>query len=140
MFSFLPSIAHEFYHQSFQLSQVEYLMDIQVFSSFCGTERRNKKEPRTRSAVEQMGFRCLAAELAASPLRQSSPEKTPKSLICYRRLPLSFALLTPRHLSWQTREAVFYFFSDCKSRWTAQRYRRKRLETYTMELFNFKCD
>jgi hypothetical protein len=34
-----------------QLSQVEYLIDIQVFSSFCWTERRNKKEPRTRSAV-----------------------------------------------------------------------------------------
>ena len=88
----LPSIAHEFYHQSFQLSQVEYLMDIQVFSSFCVD--RKKKQERTANTLRRRTngvFRCLAAELAASPLTQSSPETTPKSLICYRRLPLLFA-------------------------------------------------
>ena len=73
-----------------QLPQVAYLIDIQIFSSFC-VDRKKKQE--------------MAAELAASPLRQSSPETTPKSLICYRRLPLSFAQPTPRHLSWQTCEA-----------------------------------
>ncbi len=75
------------------------------------TERRNKKEPRTRSAVEQMGFPVSGC---GSPLTQSSPETTPKSLICYRRLPLSFAQLTPRHLSWQTCEAVLIMISSSR--------------------------
>ena len=103
----------EYRMRFFQLSQVEYLIDIQVFSSFCVD--RKKKQERTANTLppsNKWAFRCLAAELAASPLRQSSPETTPKSLICYRRLPLSFAQLTPRHLSWQTCEMVLIMISS----------------------------
>ena len=52
-----------------QVPKVEYLIDIQGFSSFCVD--RKKKQERTANT-----------------------------------LPLSFAMLTPRHLSWQTCEAV----------------------------------
>ena len=58
-----------------QLSQVEYLIDIQVLSSFCVD--RKKKQERTANT-----------------------------------LPLSFALLTPRHLSWQTCKAVLIMTSS----------------------------
>ena len=76
-----------------QLSQVEYLIDIQVFSSFCVD--RKKKQERTANTLRRR-----------TNGLSGSPETTPKSLICYRRLPLSFALLTPRHLSWQICEAI----------------------------------
>ena len=78
-----------------------------IFFFLCGQKEETRKNREHAPPSNKWAFRCLAAELAASPLRQSSPETTPKSLICYRRLPLSFAQLTPRHLSWKTREAVF---------------------------------
>ena len=58
-----------------QLPQVEYLIDIQVLSSFCVD--RKKKQERTANT-----------------------------------LPLSFAQPTPRHLSWQTCEAVLIMTSS----------------------------
>ena len=83
-----------------------------IFFFLCGQKEETRKNREHAPPSNKWVFRCLAAELAASPLRQSSPETTPKSLICYRRLPLSFALLTPRHLSWQTCEAVFIKISS----------------------------
>ena len=75
------------------------------FFFLCGQKEETRKNREHAPPSNKWAFRCLAAELA-SPLRQSSPETTPKSLICYRRLPLSFALLTPRHLSGQMCEGV----------------------------------
>ena len=82
-----------------------------IFFFLCGQKEETRKNREHAPPSNKWAFRCLAAELAASPLRQSSPETTPKSLICYRRLPLSFAQQTPRHLSWQTSEAVFIMIS-----------------------------
>ena len=77
-----------------------------IFFFLCGQKEETRKNRERAPPSNKWAFRCLAAELAASPLRQSSPETTPKSLICYRRLPLSFAKPTPRLLAWQTCEAV----------------------------------
>ena len=74
---------------------------VDIFFFLCGQKEETRKNREHAPPSNKWAFRCLAAELAASPLRQSSPETTPKSLICYRRLPLSFAPLTPRLLSWQ---------------------------------------
>ena len=102
----------------------------------CGQKEETRKNREHAPPSNKWAFLCLAAELAASPLRQSSPETTPKSLICYRRLPLSFAQPTPRHLAWQTCEAVLIMTSSFRiglnlrnlkklkittSRWTGSR-------------------
>ena len=99
-------------------------IDILLFSSFCvdsfffflcGQKEETRKNREHAPPSNKWAFRCLAAELAASPLRQSSPETTPKSLICYRRLPLSFAPLTPRHLSGKC-EGLLLSFATCRGR------------------------
>ena len=87
-----------------------------IFFFLCGQKEETRKNREHAPPSNKWAFRCLAAELAASPLRQSSPETTPKSLICYRRLPLSFAQQTPRLLSWQTCVAVFDFLFNNWSR------------------------
>ena len=83
-----------------------------IFFFLCGQKEETRKNREHAPPSNKWAFRCLAAELAASPLTQSSPETTPKSLICYRQLPLSFAQLTHRHLSWQTCEAVLIMISS----------------------------
>ena len=80
---------------------------IVFFFFLCGQKEETRKNREHAPPSNKWAFRCLAAELAASPLKQSSPETTPKSLICYRRLPLSFAPLTPRLLSRKTCEGVW---------------------------------
>ena len=60
-----------------------------IFFFLCGQKEETRKNREHAPPSNKWAFRCLAAELAASPLRQSSPETTPKSLICYRRLPLA---------------------------------------------------
>ena len=75
------------------------------------TERRNKKEPRTRSAVEQMGLPvsgCGTRGFAAQTVLARDDTEKPHLL---PTAPLSFAQQTPRHLSWQTSEAVFIMIS-----------------------------
>ena len=56
-----------------QLSQVEY------FFFLCGQKEEPRKNREHAPPSNKWAFRCLAAELAASPLRQSSTETTPKS-------------------------------------------------------------
>ena len=90
--NFFPSVSG-FLFYVIQLSQVEYLIDIHLFSSFCVD--RKKKQERT-----------------ANTLRRRTNGLSGVCLICYRRLPLLFAQLTPRHLSWQTCEAVLIMISS----------------------------
>ena len=86
------------------------------------TERRNKKEPRTRSAVEQMGFSvsgCGTRGFAAQTVLARDDTEKP------HLLPTAPAIVRPantpplvgadvrrataivRHLSWQMCEGVF---------------------------------
>ena len=85
------------------------------------TERRNKKEPRTRSAVEQMGFsvsgcgtRGFAAQTVLARDDTEKPHLLPTAPAIVRPAntpplvgaDLRRALAIVRHLSWQMCEGV----------------------------------